>query len=68
MMAAEKVLKGKLQIIIDDLTELSTLKSSMETAAGYGSYDDETEVMQYVDGMYNVTYAYYDTEDTNIPT
>lgn len=67
-MPSEKVLKGKLQIIVDDLSNLSTLKSSMETAAGYGDYDDETEVIQYVDGMYNVTYAYYDTEDTNIPT
>ena len=67
-MATEKVLKGKIQIIIDDLTELNTLKSSMESAAGYGNYDDETEVMQYVDGMYNVTYAFYDTENTDIPT
>lgn len=68
-MATEKVLVGKLNIIIDNLDSqgegsLDSIKSSMKNAAGYSSYTEVTENMQYVHGKYNITYAYYDTITT----
>lgn len=68
-MATEKVLVGKLNIIIDNLNDsgegsLASIKSSMKQEAGYGEYTEVTENMQYVQGKYNITYAYYETITT----
>ena len=70
-MATEKVLVGKLNIIIDNLSStqdagsLATIKNNMKAAAGYtNDYTEVTENMQYVQGKYNITYAYYETITT----
>ena len=61
MSETKKVLVGKIQIIDDDLDSLATKKSDMETEAGFTDYDDVTENLQYVNGCYSGTFAYYDT-------
>lgn len=68
-MATEKVLVGKLNIIIDNLGDtgegsLASIKSNMKQEAGYNDYTEVTENMQYVQGKYNITYAYYDNVET----
>lgn len=70
-MATEKVLVGKLNIIIDNLSSdtqtdgsLASIKNGMKQEAGYGEYTEVTENMQYVQGKYNITYAYYETITT----
>lgn len=71
-MATEKVLVGKLNIIIDNLSSdtadegsLASIKSDMVQEAGYDEYTEVTENMQYVQGKYNITYAYYETITTS---
>lgn len=65
MSETKKVLVGKIQIIDEDLTALQTKKSAMKTAAGFGDYDEVTENLQYVNGCYSGTFAYYDTININ---
>ena len=60
----------RLNLIVDDIStgsDYETILSEMETVAGVTGETCVVESIQYVDGMYNVTLAYYEAPETPSP-